>query len=230
MSRLVLSRWNCYVFMPFSIDICNCFLQSEEKKTCFNASVHRFRSRSLFSFFLPPHAHSELYDLLCPLFLFFCLKLWVINLVSQHLQELLGRRRKLWWTQFSPDAQHQILSRARLTSSLLTHPNLEEHNRDGYFSVKELYTQIPLMWMGEYIYFALHRNSVCTEVQSGCCFGSYLLSSLYTWILTSSPILEALAPPPLGTLSVDTQISEETRSDITILEISRNCTEKQIDT
>lgn len=79
-------------------------------------------------------------------------------------------------------------------------------------------------------YFALHRNSVCTEVQSGCCFGSYLLSSLYTWILTSSPILEALAPPPLGTLSVDTQISEETRSDITILEISRNCTEKQIDT
>lgn len=212
--------------MPFSIDICNRILQLEEKKTCFNASVHRFRSRSLFSFFLPPHAHSELYDLLCPLFLLFRLKLWVINLVSQHLQELLGRRRKLWWTQFSPAAQHQILSWARLTSSLLTHPNLEEHNGDGYFSVKELYTQIPL------------KNIYICTAQKLCLYWSteWLLFCILFTVFFVRLNLHFLphfggsgSAPSWHPVSWHTDQRRDTFR-YQILETSLNCTEKQIDT
>lgn len=86
-----------------------------------------------FSFSLSLHAYTETNDLLCPLFLFFCLKLWVINLPSQHLRELRGRRRKPWWTQFLPTAQYWVLSPSQLTSSLLTHSNLGKHNGDEYF-------------------------------------------------------------------------------------------------
>lgn len=193
-----------------------------------SASVHHFRSWALFSSFLPLHAYTETSDLLCPLFLFFCLKLWVINLPSQHLQELLGRRRKLRWTQFLPTAQYRILSPAQLTRSLLTHSNPRKHNGDGCFSCEgTLHTNST--------YFNGGNNLQCTNKwlffwRTKWLFCILLCTFIFCAPESSLPLcfwrLWLLLLP--GNLSVDMQISKETHSEIIILEISLNCTENEL--
>lgn len=174
---------------------------------CSSASVHRFRSRTLFSFFLSFHAYTKTNDLLCPLILFFCLKLWVINLPSQHLQELRGRRRKPWWTQFLPTAKYQILSPAQLTSSLLTHSNLRMQ-MDIF--VWGNFIQIQLIWTEENNF---HYTDAVTFVLTYKVVVLHLTVCTYVFYIPESSL-----PPPfwrlwllllLGPRSVDIQISKE---------------------